>query len=153
MRKSPLNYLVTIAIAGVLWVITAVLSGDLLGDSISLATMSVEDFLMRYRIVLAIATVIGLLNSFYWYFYGSKDSAAGELDRAKRIWNISFIAQIVVAAGIVVALVVMLMAEGVSPKYYLIIFGLGSLHTFIFFWFCTFLMSPINVERIPLFKR
>ena len=153
MRKGPLNYLVTFAIAGVLWVITAVLSGDLLGDSISLATMSVEDFLMRYRIVLAIATVIGLLNAFYWYFYGNKDSTAGELNLAKRIWNISYIAQIVVAAGIVVALVVMLMAEGVSPKYYLIVFGLASLHTFVFFWFCTFLMSPIHVERIPLFKK
>jgi hypothetical protein len=153
MNKSPLNYLITIAAGGILWVITAVVSGDLLGERVSLATMSVEDFLLRYRIVLTIAAVIGILNSFYWYLYGSKDSTAGELNRAKGIWNMSFIGQIVAATGIVVALVFMLMGEGVTINHYAIIFGLASLHTFIFFWLCTFLMSPINVERIPLFKR
>jgi hypothetical protein len=151
MRKSPLNYLVTFAIAGVLWIITAVLTGNSLGESISLATMSIEDFLIRYRIVLAVAAVLGLLNSFCWYFYGSKDSIGRELNRARKIWNISFIVQIVVAAGLVVALAVMLMAEGVSPKDYLIIFGLASLHTFILFWFCTLLMSPNNVKNLVPF--
>lgn len=153
MNKSPLNYLITIAVGGILWVITAVVSGDLLGEGISLATMSIEDFLFRYRIALAVAAVSGILNSFYWYFYGGKDSSAGDLDRAKRIWNQSFIGQIVTAAVVLVVLVFMLMTEGVTLKYYLIIFGLTSLHTYIFFWLCTFLMSPINVERIPLFKR
>lgn len=153
MNKSPLNYLITITAGGILWVITAVASGDLLGERISLATMSLEDFMLRYKIVLAIAAVIGIANSFFWYFYGGKDSTAGELNRAKGIWNISFIGQIFAAVGIVVVLVFMLMGEGVAFKHYIIIFGLASLHTFIFFWLCTFLMSPINVERIPLFKR
>lgn len=153
MNKSPLNYLVTLAIGAVLWVVSAVIVGNVLSESITLATINVEDFLAIYRIALAIAAFIGISNSFYWYFYGSKDSTAGELDRAKRIWNQSFIAQITVAAGVVFVLGLKFLKEGIVLKDYLIIFGLVSLHTYIFFWFCTFLMSPINVERIPLFRR
>lgn len=153
MNKSPLNYLITLAIGAVLWVVSAVIVGNVLSESITLATIGVEEFLAFYRIVLAVAAFIGVSNSFYWYFYGSKDSTAGELDRAKKIWNQSFIGQISVAAGIVSVFGFKFLKEGIVLKDYLIIFGLASLHTYIFFWLCTFLMSPINVERIPLFKR
>lgn len=153
MNKSPINYLITLAIGAVLWVVSAVIVGNMMSESITLAIISIEDFLAFYRIVLAIAAFIGISNSFYWYFYGGKDSTAGELDRAKRIWNLSFIGQISAAAGIVSVFGFKFLKEGIVIKDYLIIFGLASLHTYIFFWLCTFLMSPINVERIPLFKR
>lgn len=153
MNKSPLNYLVTLAIGAVLWVVSAVIVGNVLSESITLATIGVEEFLAFYRIILAVAAFIGISNSFYWYFYGSKDSTAGELERAKRIWTQSFIGQITSAAGIVFVLGFKFLSEGIVLRDYLIFFGLASLHTYIFFLFCTFLMSPINVERIPLFKR
>lgn len=89
MNKSPMNYLITLAGGSILWVITAVVLGGVIGDKVSLSSMSVEDFLERYRIVLAIAAAIGMMNSLYWYLYGGKDSTAGELERAKKIWNIS----------------------------------------------------------------
>lgn len=153
MNKSPMNYLITVAGGAILWIITAIVLGGVIGEKVSLSSMSVEDFLVKYRIVLAIAATVGIMNSLYWYFYGGKDSTAGELDRAKKIWNVSFIVQIVASVGVVLTLVFMLMTEGVPPIYYIIIFGLAALHTFIFFWLCTMLMSPINVERMPLCKR
>ncbi len=153
MNKNPMNYLITLAGGAILWVITAVVLGGVIGDKVSLSSMSVEEFLARYRIVLAIAALIGITNSLYWFYYGSKDSTAGALERAKKIWNISFIIQIVASAGIVLALVLMLMTQGVAPIYYIMLFGLAALHTFIFFWISTLLMSPTNVERLPLCKR
>ena len=153
MNKSPLNYLITAAAGVVLWIVTAVVLAPVLGDHITLASMPIEDFIVDYRIDLAIAAMIGILNTLYWYYYGDKDSTAGELDRAKKIWNVSFITQIFLCAVLVFALVFITLAEGLSPIYYVLIFGITALHTFIFFWMCTVLMSPVNVERIPLGKR
>jgi hypothetical protein len=147
-----MNYLITTAIGGILWVITAVFLGEELGNTMPLATLSVEEFLVRYRIALAAAAVMGLLSVFYWYFYGSKDSTAGELDRAKRIWYSSFVGQIIIAVGIVVILVILFLSEGLTTIDYLIIFALVSLHTYIFFWLCTFFMSPRTVKYIPPFR-
>lgn len=153
MRKSPMNYIITLAAGGMLWVLSAVLLGSLLGDNISLARLSVEDFLVRYRMALGIATVSGILNLFYWFYYGGKESTAGEPDNAKKIYNISFVSQIFMASAIVIALVLMLMGEGIESMYYIVIFMQASLQTFTFFWLCSFLMSPVNVEYIPYFKR
>lgn len=152
MNKSPMNYLITLSGGAILWVITAIVLGGVIGDRITLASMSTDDFLARYRIILAIAAVCGILNAIYWYFYGGKDSTAGELNKAKRIWHALFLTQIITAVVILFILVFMLMAEGVAPLHYAIFFALISLHTYIYFWLCTFFMSPINVERIPLFK-
>lgn len=153
MRKSPINYLVTMAAGVILWFITAIALGGVMGDGVTLSSMSIEDFLMRYRIALGIAAVSGMLNLFYWYFYGGSVSSAGEEARSKSIWNISFIVQIVVAGLILASLVFMLLTEGVSTLYYVIIFALLALHSFLFFWICSLIMSPPNVEYCVLGKR
>lgn len=153
MNKSPMNFLITTVLGLVLWIITAVALGPVLGDRITLISMPVEDFIVDYRIDLAIATFFGILITLFWFYYGGKDSTAGELDRAKKIWNISFVAEILFCAVLVFALVFITMTQGVSLIHYIFIFVITSLHTFVFFWVCTLLMSPVNVERIPLGKR
>jgi len=152
MNKTPLNYLVTIAIASVLWVITAIFYGGTFSESLMLAVSTPEDFLANLRIMLGVAAGIGLLNCLYWYYYGAKDSTAGRLDRAKKVWWSSFILQIVGSVGILVTLVIMNIQEGILTTDWLIVYGLISVHTWFLFWLCTFIMSPRTVKYIPLFK-
>ncbi len=136
-----------------MWFITAIALGGVIGNGVSLSSMSVEDFLAKYRVALGIAALFGIINLCYWYSYGGSDKSAGDYGRSKSIWNISFIVQIVLAGVIEAILVIMLLKEGVSTGYYLIIFGLLSLHTYLYFWVCSLVMSPPNVQHIPLGKR
>jgi len=152
MRKSPLNYLVTIAIGAILWVVTAIFYGGTFSESLMLAVSTPEEFLANFRIMLGVAAGLGILNCIIWYSHGNSNSTAGNLGRAKRVWWALFIVQIVISVGVLLALVFMNLSEGILTKDWLITFGLISLLTWIFFWFCTFTMSPRTVKNIPLFK-
>lgn len=153
MNKSPINYLITIALGAFLWVITGIVIGGMLEDYVSLQTMMFEKFLLDYRIALGVAAASGVLNSLYWFFYGDRDSTVGELDKAQKIWNISLVFQFLVSAGVLSTTVFLLMAEGLTLPNYAVIFAGVSVHTYFFFWICTLFMSPRTVERIPLLSR
>ena len=153
MNKNPINSLIAIAIAAILWILTAVVFGDKISYTITLNMLSIDDFLLLYRIAVSVAVVLGLANTIYWYIYGNKDSTAGDLDTAKKVWNYSFITQIVIAAIIIFALVMLMMKEGVALTDYLKIFAVLSLHTYLFFWAVTLFFSPITVKFIPLLRR
>ncbi len=152
MNKSPLNFLVTIALGGFFWVVTAIFYGGSFSESLMLATKTPEEFLANFRLVLGIAAIIGIANCLYWYYYGSLDSTAGNLNKAKKVWWTSFIFQIAASVAILFILVAMNLEEGVLTKDWLITYLLISLLTWFFFWLCTFLMSPRTVKFIPLFK-
>lgn len=152
MRKSPLNYLVTIAIGAILWVVTAIFYGGTFSESLMLAVSTPEEFLANFRIMLGVAAGLGILNCFIWYFHGNSNSTAGNLGGAKKLWWGSFIVQIVISVGILLVLVFINLSEGILTKDWLITFVLISLLTWFFFWFCTFFFSPRTVKNIPLFK-
>lgn len=152
MRKSPLNYLITIAFGAILWVITAVFYGGSFSESLMLSVSTPEEFLANFRIYLGIAAVIGIMNCLYWYYYGGLESTAGDLVKATKIWWTSFVTLIFASAGVLFGLIYKNLAEGILTTDWLVTFGLISLHTWIFFWFCTFFLSPDNVKNIPLFK-
>ena len=152
MNKSPLNYLTAIALAAILWVVTAIFIGGLFSESMILAVSTPEEFLAKFRIILGIAAVFGLINCIYWFYYGNLDSTAGALGKAKKVWFGSFIIQIVLAIILLLILVFLNLTEGILTTDWLSVFGLISIHTWIFFWFCTFFMSPRTVKFIPLFK-
>ena len=152
MNKSPLNFLITIALGGILWVITAIFYGGTFSESLMLATATPEQFLGNLRLALGVAAVIGIANSLYWYYYGNLDSTVGDLNKAKRFWWISFVFQIIASVVILFVLVFVNLKEGILTSDWLIMFGLISLLSWFFFWLCTFLMSPRNVKFIPLFK-
>ncbi len=152
MRKSPLNYLIAIALGALLWVITAIFIGGSFSDSLMLAEATPEEFLASLQVFLGIAALLGILNTVYWYHYGGLSSTIGNLNKASRVWWSSFIVQIIIGVALLVVLVIMNMAEGVATTDWIIVFLMISLHTWIFFWVCTYLMSPRAVQYIPLFK-
>ena len=152
MNKSPVNYLITVAFGAILWVITAIFFGGSFVETLLLKTATPEAFLMNLRIVFGIAAALGILNCLFWYYYGGLDNTAGNLSQAKRVWWGSFIIQIVLAIGILVVLILTNLSEGVLTNDWLIIFGIISVHTWFFFWLCSFFMSPNTVKYIPLFK-
>jgi hypothetical protein len=149
MRSAPLNYLITFALAGLLWVLTALILGGHLGNTVALVVATVEDFVRTYRILVGIAAVLGLLLTGGWYYYGSRRTTVGELDRAKRLWATLFFAGLALAVGVLVALLVSLDDETFTVGQYALFFGVFSLHTWLFFWLCTLLMSPRTVQTIP----
>ena len=152
MNKSPINYLIAIALGGLLWVVTAVFYGGSFSESLTLAVSTPEDFLANFRTMLGIAAGIGILFTIFWFYYGSLDKTAGELDRAKKKWWIYFILAMVACAGVLSTLIFKNLPEGIATGDWIIVFALVSVHTWFFFWICTFLMSPRNVKNIPLFR-
>ena len=153
MNKSPINYLITFAISCFLWVITGLVLANHLNNTIFLSTFTVEKFLLWYRLSISAAALISLFYTYHWFFYGSKDSTAGDLNQAKRTWNISFIIQFIVAVVILFIEVIIFMNQGIAFMDYLKILGALFLHTFVFFWFCTFLMSPRAVKYLVPLKK
>lgn len=152
MNKTPMNYLLTAALGGILWVVTAIFFGSTFSESLMLAVSPQEDFLANFRVMLGIAAAIGIINCLYWYYYGTLDSTAGDLRKARRLWWTFFILQVVASVGLLFILVFRNLNEGIPTKDWLIIYALLSLHTWFFFWLCTYLMSPRTVQYIPLFK-
>lgn len=148
MRKSPLNYLITIAFGAILWVVTAIFIAGSFCESLMLAVSTPEKFVANLRIILGIAAFGGIINCVQWFYYGGKDSTAGNLVKAKKIWWSSFIIQIVISIALLLVLVLLNLVEGILTTDWLIIFGLISALTWFFFGFCTFFWSPITVRNI-----
>ncbi|HYI07478.1 MAG TPA: hypothetical protein VEK57_00280 [Thermoanaerobaculia bacterium] len=150
MRKRPMNYLITLAIAAVSWFGTAILLGNYLGDSVALENATTDTFIQVYRAILIAVAVLGLVNCCYWYFYGAKETTGGNVPAARRVWRLSMAAQVAIAATAVIALVLAFSDEQFTSVEYLLVFGAASAHTYIFFWICTLFMSPRPVEYVPL---
>ena len=153
MRKSPFNYLITLMAGAILWIGTGVVLGNYLSENVSLAMLTEDAFKVLYRIVLAATAGLGILITFTWYFYGASDKAAIELERARRRWFIIFTSEFIAAVAAVVTMVVLFMNEELEIINYLLFFLVLSVHTSLFFWICSFYLSPISVKYIPLFRK
>lgn len=149
MRNAPLNYIITLAVGGLMWLGTGYWTATYLRRNVSLLETTVGYFVSIYRIVLAVAAVIGLLICYLWYYYGSRDTTAGDLDRAKSIWTISFFGQLMVAILAVIALVFIFQNAIFTTTQYVIFFTVMSAHTYLFYWLCTLFLSPRTVKYIP----
>ena len=149
MRSAPLNYIVTIAIGGLVWLGTGYWAANYLRFNVSLFSVTADYFVGIYRIVLAVAAMLGLLICYYWYYYGSRESTAGELSRAKNVWTLSFFGQLAVAVLAVVTLIAVFRNAVFTTAQYAIFFMVMSVHTYVFFWLCTLLMSPRTVKHVP----
>jgi hypothetical protein len=153
MRRAPLNYLITVVLGSLLWAVTGIVVGNYLGNSVVLQTATTDEFLEHYRVVLGIASALGIVNCLYWYYYGSQETTAGRLAEARKTWTLTFVIQLVLAAAMLVVTIFRFQDESIAASHYALIFGMLALQTFIFFWLCTFLMSPRAVEYIPWGKR
>lgn len=152
MNKSPLNYLVTIALGAVLWVVLAVIFAPQLSESPTLAMKDPARLALELQYIFGSGIVAAILSACSWYAYGSKESTAGNLVAAKKRWYMLFVGQIIVSAGLITTLIMMNVIEGIEPQWFGIYYGIIALLTFIFFWLTTFMMSPRTVKYIPLGK-
>jgi hypothetical protein len=150
MRNSPLNYILALAVAGVLVAIAAVFAGDTLSESLDLGDRTVEEFLQIWRWILVAAGVFGLLATWYWFYYGSRPSAATDITGAIRMWNILFVVEILLATTVSVVLVFLF--QGTFSSYALFM-SLSACLTVVSFWVYTLLWSPSNVMYVPLGRR
>lgn len=152
MRKAPLNYLITIAAGALLWVITAIFIGASYSEALIFAESTPEEFNQTLWITFGIAAFSGIMACVFWFYYGSKDSTAGVLQKAKKVWWIWFAVQIIISILLLIFQIISFLSEGLLPVDWIIVWLLISLHTYIFFWFFTFSFSPRTVKFIPLFK-
>lgn len=152
MNKSPVNHILTIAFGAILWVVFAILMGSYLSENPNLAEKEPTALASELRVIFAVAVLICLICTSYWYYYGSQEKTAGELPKAKTKWRLLFFLQVILAIVLTVVIVVMNMNEGIEPKWFVIYFGLLSVLTFILFWVATYLMSPRTVQFIPFGK-
>ena len=145
MRAAPLNYLLALALAGLLWILTSFVLGNWLGDNVSLLDVTVVEFVGTYRVVLTAAAVIGLVLTFYWLYYGSRPKAAGALDKARRTWDVLFFTAFGAAVVIVIVLVLLFASEQFALQQYVLFFLAASAVTYFLFWLSTLLWSPRTV--------
>lgn len=152
MNKSPLNFLVTVALGALLWVIFTIILGSYLSENPTLSKKDPAQLATELQIIFGIGTLLAILFACYWFWYGAKESTVGELNAARKKWYGLFFFQIILSVALVVVIVIMNRTEGIEPKWFGIYFGILSLLTFVLFWLSTFLMSPRSVKFIPLGK-
>lgn len=153
LRKSPMNYLATLGLAGLLWIATGLLLGNYLGENASLQVMTTEQFLVAYRIGTAVAALFGVAICSYWYFSGAQPTAAADPRGARKRWVGLMICQVLVAVGVLVGLVVATLAEALTSSDYVIILVSLLLGTMVLFWTSTLTMSPRAVMAVVPGKR
>ncbi len=149
MNKSPINYVLTITLGAVLWVIFAILMGAQLSESPNLAEKDPVVLAGELRLIFGIGVLLSIICACYWFYYGSQEKVAGELPRAKTKWRLLFLMQIVFAAALTVVIVVMNMTEGIESRWFGSYFGVLFVLTLVLFWVTTYLMSPRIVKYIP----
>lgn len=153
MRQAPLNYLITVVLGCLLWVVTALFAGQQMSDAVVLQAMTTSQFVQTYESVGAVAATLGVLGCLYWYFYGSRGSIAGRLAEARRTWTVLLAAEVIVAAVALLVLVFSFRAESITAANFAEMLALLLLQTAVLFWLCTLAFSPRAVEYIPVGRR
>ena len=152
MRKSPFNYLIAVLISAFLFVITALFIGNTYSQSLMLAESTPDEFLSYFTIILAIAACCGLFGCLIWFIVGSKESTAARLKQAQSVWWISFIVQVVISIALLVILIIHNNSEAIPGSQWIGAYVMILIHTWVYFWFMSFMFSPRAVKYIPLFK-
>jgi hypothetical protein len=148
-----LNYLATIVIGALLWVVLGILLGNYLGDTVSLQSMTTDQFLTLYRGTLGAVAVVAILQCLYWYYYGSRSNVSSRLPDARRLWVSSLCVQVIVAVIALVVLILQLHGEALAGTNYVTFFVVLLLQTVALFWVSTLVFSPRAVEYIPWGRR
>lgn len=145
MRNPPVNYLITLAIGGLVWFVASTLIGNYLGNNVALIYASMVEFVGTYRLLVTIGVAAGVLLCFVWFYYGSRPTAAAAAapgGGAVRTWNILALIALIVAVVLVFVLVVVYTDEAFTIWQYAVVFLMTSLGTYLLFWLCSVLFSP-----------
>ncbi len=152
MNKAPVNYLLTMALGAILWIIFAVFAMDYLSNGPSLAEKDPADFAGQLRVLFAAGMLLSVISACYWYYYGDLPQTASNLGDARKKWWMLFILMVVLSVVLMLVVVFQNSGEGIEPKWYAIYYGVFALLTFVLYWLATYLMSPRTVKFIPLGK-
>ena len=142
MRSAPLNYLLTLGLAGVLWLVFSFVLGGYLADNVSLLQATIQEFVGTYRMVITVAAVLGILLTFAWFAMGSQPQAAGDMGRGSRLWTTLVLTAFAVAVVATIALVVLFGDEEFALVEYLVFFAAASAMTWVLYWLSTLLWTP-----------
>ena len=153
MNKSPINYLLTAATGVILWVIFAILLGSYLSENPNLSDKDPTDLAGELRIIFGLGVLLSIISACYWFYYGSLEKTAGDLNGAKSKWRNLFIFQIVLSVALTLVIILTNISQGIEAKWFCLYFAILALLTFILFWITTYLMSPRTVKFIPLGKK
>lgn len=153
MRNSPLNYLLTFALYGFLWVLFGVFANMWLCDNIAFNELSPEDFSPRYQVILAVATLLGFVFSAMWYSFGSKKENCASMSIAKRKWNMFLLLEIATSITVFGVFATMFASEGLTGvQFGLVYIGFASV-TFLPYWLTSLICTPEKLENCPVGKR
>lgn len=142
MRTAPINYLVALALAGVLWLVCSFVLGDYLANTVSLLQLTIEEFVGTYRTVITAAAGVGLLLTFVWFFLGGKPEAARDMGRGSRVWTMLLLTAFGAAVAATIALVFLYGEEELAVVQYALFFAATSALTWVLYWFSSLLATP-----------
>ncbi len=152
MKNAPMNYLVTLALSGLLWAVFAIFLVGYFTEGPSLALKSPEDLATELRAVFGVAALLGAALACYWYAYGSQPSTATKLSEAKGKYSQLFVMLVFLSVVLTAVLWYLNKNEGMEPKWFAIYFGVNFVLTALLYWLSTFLFSPRAVENVPYAK-
>jgi hypothetical protein len=142
MRSAPLNYLLTLGLAVVLWIVFSFVLGNYLADNVSLLQATIEEFVGTYRTAITAAAIVGVLLTFVWYFLGGKPEAAKDMKKASRLWMTLLLTAFAAAVVTTIGLVVLFGDEQFTLLQYVVFFLAASALTWLLYWVSTVVWSP-----------
>jgi len=152
MRNAPINFLITITIFSLIWIITGLLLSNSLSETVSLTELFPDEWRNYYLIITGSACGLCLIFVISWIIYGSNEKRVDALDKAKSVWRNLFILSIFVSIIAFGAMMILFSEEGIELIHFILLFFILFFQTTVLFWLTTFLFSPTNVEYIPLGK-
>ncbi|MEL7361538.1 MAG: hypothetical protein AAFN13_05665 [Bacteroidota bacterium] len=142
MRSAPINYLVALGLAGVLWIVFSFVVGNYLADSVSLLQLTIEEFVGTYRLVITAAAAAGVLLTCIWFFLGGKPEAARDMAKGSRLWTTLLLTAFAAAVLATIALVFVFGEEEFALVQYSIFFVATSALTWVLFWLASLMATP-----------
>lgn len=142
------------------WVITLVfwgISGIFLVSAVSGMNIfnEMDPVLFSNYARILYGTIALLCGAFttLWFIYSDNPKSTKDMKKTKSIWTKYFVFSIIINIFLVLVSAVILRNERPSVVSYLVIFGAGSLVTWINYWLVSFLFSPINTKYCVLGRK
>ncbi len=148
MRTAPLNYLLTLGLAGVLWIVFSYVLGSYLADNVSLLQATIAEFVGTYRLWITVAAAVGVLLTYVWYFVGAKPEAAKDMGRGSRLWTTLLLTAFAAAVVVTIVLALVFGDEEFSFVQYALFFLATSGVTWVLYWVSSLVWTPRAWENV-----
>lgn len=152
MKKAPMNYLITVALGGLLWAVFGIFLMATFSEGPSLSVKAPEELANQLRGIFGGAALLGIANACYWYYYGDQPETATRLPQARGKYTQLFLGLVSSAIALTAVIWYLNRAEGMEAQWFAIYFGANLTLTAVFYWLATFLFSPNSVKYLPYGK-